>query len=177
MSNDELSVLALEARILSGAMMRLVRNDLERRMQPHGIGGWLQFATMALLRERHMTISELSKQLRVEPATLVPVVDALERDGLAKRGTDPNDRRRTPLSLTDHGAKMMLHLPVMHDDDMLLQALRGIGVAKSRQFVELLRELMKHVSQDEDMVREVGQSAARQIASDRAVHGKRKSKE
>jgi DNA-binding MarR family transcriptional regulator len=33
----------------------------------------------------------------LDPSTLVPAVDALERKGLAMRGQDPNDRRRNPL--------------------------------------------------------------------------------
>jgi DNA-binding MarR family transcriptional regulator len=167
MSNDELYALALEARILTGAMVRLVRGDFDRRLQPHGIGGWLQHATMSLLVEDELTISELSKRLRVEPATLVPVVDALERDGLAKRGSDPNDRRRTPLSLTERGAEMIRQVPTVHPDDALFKALREMGPAKSRQYIELLRELMQRLSHDDQMVQQVSAVAQRQVARER----------
>jgi DNA-binding MarR family transcriptional regulator len=167
MTNDELYALALEARILTGAMMRLVRGDLDRRLQPHGIGGWLQHATMSLLVEYELTITELSKHLRVEPATLVPVIDALEREGLVRRGSDPNDRRRTPLSLTERGAEMIRQVPTVHPDDVMLAALRDMGPAKSRQYVDLLRELMQHMSNDQAMVQQIGEAARRQIARER----------
>lgn len=164
MSDQKMYALALEARILTGAMMQIVRSDLDRHLKPFGIGGWLQRATMGLLSEQQMTISELSKRLRVEPATLVPVVDALERDGFARRGQDPNDRRRTPLSLTERGLEVLRQVPAVHQEDILLNAFQQMGRRRSNQYVALLRELMGYMSKDQTMVRQVTETAQRQIA-------------
>ena len=169
MHNESMYALTLEARILNGALMRLVRSDLDRRLQPHGIGGWLQHASLALLAEHEMTSRELSRKLRVEPATVVPVIDALERDGLVRRGHDPADRRRTPLTLTVHGQAVLRDTPAVHADDLLLHAFVGMGERKSRQYIELLRELMRRASNDDDMVAEVTAMAGRHIARERKM--------
>ena len=167
MHNDSLYALTLEARILNGVLMRLIRSDLDRRLHPHGLGGWLQHAALASLAEHSLTSRDLSKQLRVEPATLVPVIDALERDGFVTRGHDPDDRRRTPLSLTQHGQDVLRTVPTVHPDDVILRAFAGMGEHKSRKYIELLRELMQRASGDEEMVQQVTATAERHIARER----------
>ena len=37
---------------------------------------------------------ELAERMNIEPATLVSVIDRMERDGLLARESDPDDRRR-----------------------------------------------------------------------------------
>ena len=43
-----------------------------------------------------LTSSELSRKFQVDPSTLVPTVNGLEKRGLIYRTRDTNDRRRQP---------------------------------------------------------------------------------
>jgi len=168
MHSDSLAALTLEARILNGALMRLLKSDLERHLHPLGIGGWLQHAALAALTEGEFTSSQLSKVLHVEPATLVPVIDALERDGLLTRGRDPSDRRRAPLTLTAKGHEVLGRAPIVHPDDVLLNAFQSMGERKSRRYMALLREVMQRASKDDEMVTRVRQTAQRHLDRERS---------
>src|SRR5258706_1302902 len=117
MNNDELSMLAAEFRILTVIVTKLAKHDIEQRLTAYGANiSELQFGVMRLLHSEGSTIQELSSKMMLSPATLVPVVDALERHGLAKRGRDPNDRRRAPLSLTEKGVQLIAGLPYINVD-------------------------------------------------------------
>jgi MarR family transcriptional regulator for hemolysin len=49
--------------------------------------GWLAF-------EGDLSQTELAQRMKIEPPTLVGVLDRMEADGLLARGPAPNDRRR-----------------------------------------------------------------------------------
>ena len=87
----------------------------------------LQFAIMRALSVQEHTISELSQHFMLDPSTLVPAVDALERKGLARRGRDPSDRRRVPLSLTGRGAEFLSSVPIVDEEDLLATSLKRLG--------------------------------------------------
>lgn len=50
-----------------------------------------------------MKVSEISKRLQVKSPTVTQLINGLERAGLVKRNTDPEDRRAVAVQLTDHG--------------------------------------------------------------------------
>src|SRR5260221_216207 len=79
--------------------------------------GGLQFGVMRILHHHSFTIKELSNKMTLSAAALVPVIDSLEREGLATRGHDPADRRRTPLTLTPKGRDLIAGLPIIAPDD------------------------------------------------------------
>ena len=119
----------------------------------------LQYFILRALSHRQQTISELSQQMMVDPSTLVPAVDALERKELARRGHDPNDRRRTPLSLTEKGAQMVsgppCDNPFASEDNPLLNSLRAMGGERAQQLLALLRELVSHLPEGKEILQKV----------------------
>jgi DNA-binding MarR family transcriptional regulator len=50
--------------------------------------------------------SELAQHLRIAPRSATEVVDALEAKGLARRASDPSDRRATLITLTPRGIEL-----------------------------------------------------------------------
>ncbi len=146
---------AIEIGILSAMVNRRVKHDLDKRLNATGIGvGGLSCVILRLLSHQEQTISELSDTMKLNPATLVPVVDALERKGLVKRGQDPADRRRTPLSVTERGADLVSRVPLVAAHDTLVKSLQAMGEAKSQQLL-LLRVLAKHMLDDASVARRV----------------------
>jgi DNA-binding MarR family transcriptional regulator len=101
-----------------------------------------------LSRDEH-TISELGRHLMIAPATLVPVVDNLEREGLVHRGQDPRDRRRTPVSITEHGARVISRVPVLDKDDALVRSLEQMGPEKAERLLTLVRDLVAGMWEDD----------------------------
>jgi DNA-binding MarR family transcriptional regulator len=54
------------------------------------------------------TLGELAAAEHVRPATMTRIVQALERDGLVRRESDPDDGRVTRLHATAKGERVML---------------------------------------------------------------------
>lgn len=149
-------LLAREVRILTTIIAKVAHESLEQQLAACEAGvSAMQYGMLRMLQARPRTISELSRTFVVDPSTLVPVVDALERKGLVRRARDPMDRRRVPLVLTD-GARELLgrDLP-LERGDRLAHGLSAMGEGRAQQLLLLLRELMCQLPDGESMLREI----------------------
>jgi DNA-binding MarR family transcriptional regulator len=54
---------------------------------------------------------ELAEFLHIDPGTLSTILRGLEKRGLIVRGSDPGDRRRVQIRLTDAGAALETPVP------------------------------------------------------------------
>lgn len=79
---------------------RAFEKALNEELAPHGITlrqcqvlGWLAL-------EGEQTQSQLADRLRVEPPTLVRILDRMERDGWIERHSTPEDRRKKIIRAT-----------------------------------------------------------------------------
>lgn len=156
MTHPRLDTTTLEIHILMSIVARLTMRDLEERMTGMNLGiNWMQYSLLRALSRGSFTSSELSKKFVLDPSTLVPVIDALERKGYVVRGKDPNDRRRVPLSLTDAGSAVLSQFTLSHENDMLHQSLDVLGDDKTRTLLALLRDLVRAMPGGEELLREI----------------------
>jgi DNA-binding MarR family transcriptional regulator len=160
MDIDEQRRTAMEIHMLGAIVTRRTVMAMESQgfLAEAGIS-MLQFGVLRALRRSARTISELSRIMMVDPSTLVPVVDALERKGLAVRGRDPHDRRRVPISLTQRGAEIAAKHPMKDpfaaEDNPLLKSIAAMGPERSRQLLSLLREMVSFLPEGDDILRHV----------------------
>jgi DNA-binding MarR family transcriptional regulator len=171
MNQEELRRTAMEIHLLGFFAAKMTVQAMERHglLAEAGIS-MLQFRVLRALRRRPYTISELSPMLMVDPSTLVAVVDALERKGLAARGRDPHDRRRVPISATEQGANVAAShpkSPFAHLENPLLQSLEALGQERAAQLLTLLRELVSHLPDGEEILKRVATSVRRHSPSER----------
>jgi DNA-binding MarR family transcriptional regulator len=135
---------------------RLSMRNLEEQIAAANLGiNGLQYGILRALSFHSFTLSELSRKFALDPSTLVPVVDALERKGYVMRGKDPADRRRAPLSTTDEGKAILNNIPFSPENDMLYQCMNELGDDKARALLVLLREVVQHLPGGEDILQEV----------------------
>ncbi len=152
-SGEAFIVHAEEIRRLILMVSKTAIRDLDRRLDASGAGiSGLQFGVMRLLNHESATISELSGRMMLAPATLVPVVDALERKGFVQRSSDPRDRRRNPLVLTENGLEVVNRVHFTSDMDSLAQGLLNLGEGKAQQLQTLLYELVNSLIADDALV-------------------------
>jgi MarR family transcriptional regulator for hemolysin len=80
---------------------RAFERALNRELAPHGITyrQWQVLGWLAL--EKELTQSQLADRLRVEPPTLVRILDCMERDGWIERHASPTDRRKKLIRPTE----------------------------------------------------------------------------
>lgn len=142
--------LTREIQALVSIAAKVIRNSMDDRLaiQETGITG-LQFGILQIIHKGPQTMTEISRLQMLDPSTLVPAVDSLERKGLAKRMKDPNDRRRTPLKITKTGEALLAKIPMLADDDALVKALADMNSAHQEQLLMLLREMVGKMQGDD----------------------------
>ncbi|MBK8032480.1 MAG: MarR family transcriptional regulator [Chloroflexi bacterium] len=146
----------IEIRILMSMIARLSMRDMEEQIEQADLGiSGLQYGILRALQGQPFTLSELSKKFILDPSTLVPVIDALERKGFVTRGKDPTDRRRLPLNITEAGTALLNRIPLAHENDMLYVCMNELGADKAQSLLTLLREVMQHLPGGVEMLRDV----------------------
>jgi DNA-binding MarR family transcriptional regulator len=144
--------LAREIQALVSIAAKLIRNSMDERLsaQNTGISG-LQYGILQIIRQEKQTITEISRVQMLDPSTLVPAVDALERSELVRRTKDPKDRRRTPIEITDKGRELLAQIPVLDEDDVLVKGLLQMNDVRRKELLDLLRELVGHLTSEESV--------------------------
>ncbi|MDR5699575.1 MarR family winged helix-turn-helix transcriptional regulator [Agromyces aerolatus] len=85
--------------VASRSVIALYRPVLE----PLGLTHPQYLVMLALWEQSPRTLSGLSSELMLEPATLTPLVKRLESAGLITRARSPHDERALSIELTDAG--------------------------------------------------------------------------
>jgi MarR family transcriptional regulator for hemolysin len=86
------------------------RNELDRRLRPLGFSHSRWLLLLHLSRNDGCTHSELAHHMGIEAATLVRLVDHMEKEGLLKRCGSETDRRVKHLHLSDAGKKVVTEI-------------------------------------------------------------------
>jgi DNA-binding MarR family transcriptional regulator len=117
-----------------------VLQDLQRRLAAHDIRQ-IQFLMLQVLRHNPgLRQTQLSHALGVKRTNLVPLLDELERRGLAERRRTSGDRRSSAVFLTAQGLKMLDQLERIMDQHEDRYAAR-LGPEGKHQLLALLQRL------------------------------------
>jgi DNA-binding MarR family transcriptional regulator len=92
---------------LLGYLGEKSRRNFIALLEPHGFHP-REFGLMTVMAKRPgITQQELASLARVDPSSMVALLDDLELRGIAERRIDPEDRRRRAVFLTDKGHEQM----------------------------------------------------------------------
>ncbi len=137
---------AVEIHGLSSLVLKFFNDGMEKRIKEQGLGiKSFHFGIIRMLYMGALTISELSSRLGMDPSSLVRMIDSLEEKELVKRGTDPDDRRRNPIHLTEKGRKLIEDVPVLADEDPMFEALHSLDPEEIRDLKTLLFKLIYNI--------------------------------
>ncbi len=104
------------ARQLPPAMVRL-RARLRTESEPTDRRWtWSQITTLGrVAREGPTTVSALAAAEHVRPQSMAETIAALRRDALITSGPDPSDGRKTLISITAAGQKLIASIPAVRE--------------------------------------------------------------
>src|SRR3954447_5587763 len=92
---------------LLGYLGEKSRRNFIALLEPHGFHP-REFGLLTVLSKRPgITQQELASLARVDPSSMVALLDELEKRGVAERRVDPDDRRRRAVHLTEKGEEQM----------------------------------------------------------------------
>ena len=102
---QERDALALERQVCFALSVasRSVVGAYRPVLEPLGLSHPQYLVMLALWGSRPLSLRQLSEQLRLEPATLSPLVKRLEAAGLLVRARRADDERTLDITLTDRG--------------------------------------------------------------------------
>ena len=136
-------ILTREVQALVSIAAKMIRSTIDDRLSAHNTNiTALQYGILRIIEHGPKTITEISKRQMLDPSTLVPAVDTLERNGFARRTKDPKDRRRTPLEITKQGLALLAQFPMLDEEDALVKALDQMTEEHQQQLLALMRELV-----------------------------------
>lgn len=109
------------------------RTELDRRLRPSGFTHSRWLLLLHLSRHDGCTHRELAQHMGIEAATLVRLVDRMEREGLLKRCGSETDRRVKHLNLSAAGKKAVElirnHAAVLRKEILSGSSKQDIGVS------------------------------------------------
>src|SRR3954454_18084189 len=83
------------------------RRNFLALIEPHGFHP-REFGLITVISKRPgITQQDLAALARVDPSSMVALLDDLEARGIAERRVDPADRRRRAIHLTEEGARQV----------------------------------------------------------------------
>ncbi len=120
---------------------QLLNDDVQRVMRSHDLtfARYEVLAWLATDPDSSVTLSWISKTLRIPPATVTDIIDRLEQDGLVRRAAHPTDARTTLAVITARGRKVARNAT----SDLNTEVYERIGLSETQrdQLIELLAEL------------------------------------
>jgi DNA-binding MarR family transcriptional regulator len=84
---------------------------------------------------------EIGAAMRIDPSTMVSLIDELESAGLAERRPHPTDRRAREVAITPKGRRVLeraRRMAYQVEDEVL----RGLSAAERRELLRLLRRAL-----------------------------------
>jgi DNA-binding MarR family transcriptional regulator len=109
-------------------------------LEPHGFHP-REFGLMTVMAKRPgITQQELAALARIDPSSMVALLDDLEKRGIAERRVAPQDRRRHAVHLTEEGQR---HMQVLQREarKAAKEFLEPLSADEREQLNALLRKL------------------------------------
>lgn len=120
---------------------QLLDQQVTTVMRRHGLtfGRYEVLAWLAAQPEPNLTLSWISRTLRMPPATLTNVIDHLEEKGLIRRVAHPSDARTTVARITPKGRQLSERVTEQLNREVY--ELIPLSEGARRALAELLRQL------------------------------------
>lgn len=126
-----------------GYLLRLANQRHATIFQSKTINGLTPTQFGALLRiseEGKCSQNHLGRLAAMDVATIKGVVDRLRQKGLTVAEADPNDKRRTLISLSPEGEEMVARMKEV-GHEITADTLKPLTAAEQRSLIKILRKI------------------------------------
>ncbi len=151
----------------------LLNDQVSNVMRSHDLtfARYEVLAWLAMDPDSALTLSWISKTLRIPPATVTNIIDRLEDEKLVRRVPHPSDARTTLAVITPRGRRVATE--ATQDLNSTVYERIGLSEQKRSQLVDLLAELRANgheydVERSNEVIEEVGSRQASEARAQRA---------
>lgn len=124
-------------------MARLIARDADNRLRGHGIGS-AAFPVFGMLSKgKPMTQADLARAANVEQPSMAQLLAKLEKQGWIERNPDPEDGRRSLVSLTEAGCGMMPIIRAAREEGAAVY-LEGVPPEDIERLVGVLKKMISN---------------------------------
>lgn len=98
-----------------------------------------------LFQHQFLTSTEIGRRLDIEKGSLTTLIDQLAEKELVIRCDDPNDRRKSQISLSNTGRQEMNQIINQHAQ-LTVNFLHRIDAGETEQFLECMRYVVAYMA-------------------------------
>jgi MarR family transcriptional regulator, organic hydroperoxide resistance regulator len=121
---------------------QVINEHSKRAERETGLTGSQLWAIKVIAEATSIKPSELARRMYLHPATVVGLIDRLEKRALVSRIRCQKDRRVVEISLTEQGRELLSLAPEV-PQGLLARGLEGLPGKKLSQLAEGMEELVK----------------------------------
>ena len=130
--------------LLIAAARRSLRHAVQERVTPLRLNPPQFWTLLAVADSSGASLGELARRQRIDAPAASRVIAALVRRGLVQFDLDPDDRRRSRLSLTRRGAELTRRLrPIAAD--LRARIVSGMDVEEEAALRASLRKVIRNL--------------------------------
>lgn len=117
--------------------------DFETGLSEHGVSPG-RFAVLTLIEHNPgLTQTRLAEAIRLDRSSMVPMLDALEREGFVERRASPRDRRSYAVWITPGGKQLLARItPLVAEHERRMT--RGLSNSEATTLIETLERLERN---------------------------------
>lgn len=127
---------------------QVVNDHSKRAERETGLTGPQLWAIKVIAEAEPIKPSELARRMYLHPATVVGLIDRLEKRVLVSRSRSQEDRRVVEIALTEQGRKLLVLAPEV-PQGLLVKGLESVSIRKLSRIAEGMEELVKIIGAEE----------------------------
>ncbi len=127
---------------------QVVNEHSKRAERETGLTGPQLWAIKVIAEASPIKPSELARRMYLHPATVVGLIDRLEKKGLVSRTRSREDRRVVEITLTEQGRELLALAPEV-PQGFLVRGLENLPGKKLSRVAEGVEELVKILGAEE----------------------------
>ncbi|HSB33776.1 MAG TPA: MarR family transcriptional regulator [Nitrospirota bacterium] len=122
-------------------VFQVVNEQSKKAEHETGLTGPQLWAIKTIAQESPIMVSEIARRMYLHPATVVGILDRLEKQGLVLRVRSTEDRRVVKVELTRQGRALVKKAPEV-SQGLLVSGLEKIGTNKLKNISEGLDQMV-----------------------------------
>lgn len=121
-------------------VFQVVNEQSKRAEKETGLTGPQLWAIKTIAQEAPIMVSEIARNMYLHPATVVGILDRLEKQGLVARTRSTEDRRVVRVELTGQGRALVKKAPEVAQG-LLVAGLEKLGSGKLKNISQALDQM------------------------------------